>query len=794
MNRISLGLFVIALTTLMLELTLVRIFDVIWYSNMAYMVITLAMFCFGLSGIYSSFRPFPENGNLHRYLSRLAFCFAVSAVAILPALNYIPFDFDLLYSSSLKGGLLFLVMYFFLVIPFFLAGLMFSVIFSFYAEKIQNLYCWDLTGAALGCLILVPFLPPIGPGGILFMACSCGLFASSCFSKNRTWTIVAAVLAITVAFVPFMKKDYFDFKHHINKRGVKSASEKRITKDTRWDPISKIDVIDFGSMKHIAYDGGSQSSFIFPFPGGDLKKLRQEVESGKGNHFYGSPVYISHALKKDTNHDALIIGAAGGSETKAALMYGAGHVDAVELVGYVLELGKVKYAEYNGNIYNHPNVNAFRGEGRSFLRSTDRKYDIIQMYSNHTSSSIAAGSGAMATNYLQTAEAYKEYFTHLKPDGILHINHHIYPKMITTAALAWKQLGRTDFAKHVIVLESDSEGFVDNLPTMLIKMQPWTKEEVAQAHAILPAILVVDPLNPQNNMLTPEFFSGTLSDETAAKMAYRVNPSTDDRPYFNFLRKKFGKLEADPQNYLNYSTAGLLNSQLKNGWIPTDIIHLLVAGGASILFIFVFLLLPMVLSRAGKTPWVGKGHSLAYFSCLGAGFILIELVFIQIFMKLIGYPLYTYSTVVFALLIAAGIGSTFSGRLGITVRTRWTVPFIGVLSCSLIVLGIYDSYFNLFLQSSTIVRILAAIVLIFPLGFFMGMPFPLGILALRHRPSGSIAWAWAMNGLFTVIGGLASVLLSIQWGFKVTVLIAICIYGLAFFEYSKLRKATLASV
>jgi hypothetical protein len=792
MYKISLGLFAVALTTLMLELALVRVFDVIWYANMAYMVITLAMFCFGLSGIYSSLRPLPRNETIHSYLSRLAFCFAVSSLAILPALNYIPFDFDVLYSSSIKGGLLFLLMYFFLVLPFFFAGLIFSTIFSHYAEKIQNLYCWDLTGAAVGCLILVPLLPPIGPGGILFIACSCGLLASSFFSQNKTWRLVAIALAVAVAIVPFTQKHYFDFKQHIDKRGVKGAEERKHAKDSYWDPISKIEVINFGTMRHIAYDGGSQSSYVLPFVGGDLKKLRQQVESNIGNHFFGNTVFISYALKKDTNYDALIIGAAGGSEIKAALMYGAGHVDAVELVGYVVELGKGKNARFNGNIFNHPNVNAFKGEGRSFLRSTDRKYDIIQMYSNHTSSSIAAGSGAMAPNYLQTAEAYIEYFSHLKPDGILHINHHVYPKMVSTAALAWKQMGRTEFARHVLVIESNADGFVDNLPTLLIKMKPWTKAEVAQAQSIVPAYLAVDPLNPQNNMLTPEFFSGELSEETANKVAFRIDPSTDDRPYFNFLRKKFGRLEADPLNFINSSTAGLLNSQLKNDWIPSDIIHLLVAGGASIFFIFIFLFLPMMLSRAGKTKWAGKGHSLAYFSCLGTGFILFELVFIQIFMELIGYPLYTYSTVVFALLIAAGIGSSCSGRLGISLQKRWTIPFLGVLVCSVLILSIYNSYFALFLQSSTIIRIFAAIALIFPLGFFLGMPFPLGILALEHQPSGSIAWAWGMNGLFTVIGGLASVLLSIHWGFTVTIIIGICIYIWAFFEYSRLRKAVIA--
>jgi len=53
--------------------------------------------------------------------------------------------------------------------------------------------------------------------------------------------------------------------------------------------------------------------------------------------------------------------------------------------------------------------------------------------------------------YLQTAEAYQEYFSHLTADGVLHINHYAYPRMITTAALAWKRMGRTDFARHVAV-------------------------------------------------------------------------------------------------------------------------------------------------------------------------------------------------------------------------------------------------------------------------------------------------------------------------------------------------------
>jgi hypothetical protein len=794
MQRIFLGLFLMALTTLMLELTLVRVFDVIWYSNMAYMVITLAMFCFGLSGVYSSIRPVTNEARVRLYLSLLAGLLGVTALAILPVLNLLPFNFNLLYKEPVKGMGYFLIMYFMLALPFFLSGLAFTIIFSKFAARIQALYFWDLVGAAIGCVILVPLLAPIGPGGLLFLACALGLWASALFSENRKWTLAALAAGVIIVSIPFFQDGYFEFRDHMDKRGVKSAKERGRIEESYWDPVSKIDVIDQPSFnrKHVAYDGGTQSSFIFPFDG-DYQKLRDSMPGETPRNFGGQNVLISHYFKRDSDQKVLVIGSAAGQETKAALMYGAAHVDSVELVGFVVKLGKELYADYNGNIFNHSNVNAIVGEGRSFLRSSSEKYDIIQMFSNHTSSSIAAGTGAMATTYLQTAEAYIEYFTHLKDDGLLHINHHIYPKMITTAALAWKRLGRTDFRKHVLVFQAGGQ-VADTLPTMLIKMTPWTPAEVDRLRNFFEGIEVIveDPIYPEKSFLSDEFYSGAMPRELLAKMEYWAAASTDDRPYFNFLRKKIKKFSANPGNFMTYSTAAILNKQLKRSYFPQDIIHLLVTGAASILFTGLFIFIPLFFSRAGRASWTGKASSLMYFACLGSGFIIFELVFIQIFMKLIGYPLYTYSTVVFAMLLAAGLGSFASGRAGITPAVRWKVPFIGVLVTGIVLLAVHQSVFELFLQTGEAVRIAVAIVLIFPLGFFLGMPFPLGILAIEKRPSGAIAWAWAMNGLFTVIGGILSVVLSIFYGFRVTLLAALLIYCLAFFLFPRMRAGSAA--
>ena len=91
---------------------------------------------------------------------------------------------------------------------------------------------------------------------------------------------------------------------------------------------------------------------------------------------------------------------------------------------------------------------------------------------------------------------------------------------------------------------------------------------------------------------------------------------------------------------------------------------------------------------------------MAYFSCLGAGFITLELVFIQKFMHLIGSPLYTYSTVIFTLLLGAGIGSAASERLGIGSQRRWAFPFVAIIVIGLALIAVYPPLAKLALAFS----------------------------------------------------------------------------------------------
>jgi hypothetical protein len=814
MRRICLGVFLITMATLAIELLLTRVFDVVLNYNMSYFIVTSAVFAIGLAGIYVSLRPLDASRNIRPLLTGLSVACAIAVLLLNPVINALPFDPEQIFHAPLEQTAYFVGIYLALITPFFISGYILIAVFSSYTSKIQMLYFWDLTGAGIGCALIIPFIPMIGPGGLIVCSAGVMLLAAALFSNSAKFSAACVAVGVGVMAVPFLRMPhYIDFENYQEHRGILADKAAGRLEITRWDPISKIEVLDKvwtpddvaktggwwtgGDRKHIAYDGGMQSSFYYKFDG-DLAKLRKAIEQDRmvaREQFWQISVLAADYLKRDTGHTVLVIGSAGGQETKAALMYGASHVDAVELVAAVVDLGKTRYAQYSGNIFNRPQVHSVAGEGRSFLRASHDRYDVIQIYSNHNSSSIASGNGALGPYYLQTAEGYRQYFEHLTDDGILQVNHHVFPRMITTAALAWKQMGRTDFRKHVLVFETPAE---DNLPTLLIRMTPWTQEQIAELQALLspPGLaphyaytLVENPLDPEHSFLSNDFYSGDFPDSVARRVPINVTPRTDDNPYFGVLRKHIGMLSPDPKNFLDAATMAILNKAIRKKYIPMDLIHLVAITIVSLFFMCLFIIVPLRFSAVGRQEQSKAAPVLAYFACLGCGFIMIELVLIQKFMQLIGSPLYTYSTVIFVMLMASGLGSLMSERVAPAGTTRWRLPFAAIIVTVIVFTLLQAWAFDAALALPLLGRELAAAAMIFPIGFFLGMPFPLGILAISRRPPGAVAWAWGMNGAFTVIGGVVSVFLSVAFGFTVSLFVATGIYLLAAFAYRSLSPA-----
>jgi hypothetical protein len=482
-----------------------------------------------------------------------------------------------------------------------------------------------------------------------------------------------------------------------------------------------------------------------------------------------------------------VIGSAGGQEVLAALAFGAARVDAVEMVCAVIQAARGPYGEFTGHLYDHPRVRPVCDEGRSYLRHTPDRYDVIQIHSNHTTSSVAQGAGAMDPIYLQTVEAYREYLSRLTDDGILQINYYVYPRMITTAAQAWHDLfPDRDFSQHVIVEGSGWSEFM--MPTLLVKRSRWTPEEIAAVRRFVsPQFapepdrtygLVYAPGQPEAANVPEVFFRAPLDPALAARLPYQVAPTTDSRPFFRDLRKHLHRLEPDAAGYVPTTTAGFINASLM-GPIPRDRIHLYLLGGLSVAMAGLFLWYPIRWMRRRGLQSAVALPTAVYFGCLGVGFIVVEVVLISKFVVLIGFPIYAMAAVLCTLLIAAGVGSRLSGWLW-RRRPTWAIgvfPAVALLIAAVVAAFPYARDLALGLGQPARIALSAALLL--PLGVALGMPFPLGIAALSRLAPRLVPWAWGVNGFMTVVGSLIAALLSIRWGFDVTLLAGAAVYLVA---------------
>lgn len=805
--RLALALCLVSLGTLAAEVLMIRTFEVILMPHIGYAVITCAMFAFGAAGAVATLWPVPAGGDVRRRLAVLAVLFAASLVLLRPALNAEPTLYRSLGDHKLLGLLAAgSSTYLLVLLPFFFSGLLLAHLFSARPSEIRRLYFFDLVGAAIGCVIYLPFERAIGPGGLFICIAAAGLVAAGLLGRSPAWKVASYAAAVALVAIPFLRDGgIYEFRQIQEKRGVMAARAAGRIEFTAWDPAAKIDVVnELPTARRVQYDDGSQTSDLFPFDG-DLPRLRRQILNGTrpihGNFWHAS-IMAADYLKRDSGARVLIIGSAAGQGTKAALMFNPRHVDGIELVGTVVDLVTGPYADFIGGVFLDPRVQDRVAEGRGWLRWTSERYDIIQIYSNYNPSVALTGVGAFKADYLQTAQAYEEYFSHLTPNGILQVNHQYFPRSVTTAALAWKRMGWHDFQGHIAVYEDTTR--VDYLPTVLIKRSPWTAGDLQQIDDLFGSVdeathqvLVVDPLHPSRSFLPAGFFSGSLSDSLQATVPYTVYPITDDRPFFDNIQKGLLAHDAssDPGPFTTKLIASVLSDPFKVLASAEDVHYPLgtntipvAIGALGILFAILLIGVPLKFSSAGRVSWPAKYWSLSYFALLGAGFIVIELVMIQLFTVLIGYPLYAYTAVIFGILLSAGVGSLAAHRLDVAPDRRWILPFAGVILSGLLLLLLREPLFQVFLAEPTLARIGASVAMIFPMGFFMGMPFPLGILWLEGHPRGAVAWAWGVNGVFTVLGGVTSGVLALHLGFQATVLIALGVYAAAGLVFALLRR------
>jgi len=281
-------------------------------------------------------------------------------------------------------------------------------------------------------------------------------------------------------------------------------------------------------------------------------------------------------------------------------------------------------------------------------------------------------------------------------------------------------------------------------------------------------------VNRYHVLQEPDYYRFTKSllgpgrERFLADYAFDLIPPTDDRPYFfNFLRLRY--LPA-----IKEQLGGLSPAYLELGTLM-----LLAALGQTVLLAAILIVLPLVPRAPTLREAEGKAAALAYFILLGAGFMFLEMGFLQRLILYLGHPIYSAAAVISSFLVFAGLGSRISQRWQACPRR-----IIARASGLIVILALAAlAGVHLWLPATqawpTVARFAVAALLMGPLAFVMGQMFPSGLRALAGASPAIVPWAWAVNGFSSVAATISAPLLAMKWGFSRLALIAVGCYALA---------------
>lgn len=788
--RLYAAILLISASGIAYQVVLMRIFSITQWHHFAYMIISIAMLGFGASGAALSLARTRIQGHEAAAL-RAALLAACAAMALChAAAQRVPFEtFQLVSQPDQLTHLL--TLYLVLAIPFFLIACCITLGFFLAPESIGRLYFFNMFGSGLGALLVVGLLYRFPPAQLPYMLAGlAGLAYAIAAWEGRPATrlLRAGLLALVLVIVflpgtaPLRISEYKGLSYTLQFPDAEIVAK-------RYSPLAQTTAV---SSKMIRETPGQISNY----PMSDLGALPEQI----GIYFDAGAVSAVHRFDGDLAPFAFldyvtsalpyrlldqpsvaVLGAGGGTDVLMALHNGARHVTAVEVDSRVVELMNGPLAEFSGELYRRPEVRHVVAEGRGFLQSNPGRYDLIVAPLFGSFSAAAAGVLALNESYLYTVEALALFLDRLNPGGMLALNCWLKTpprdaiKLFATAAEALERTGAADPAAHLVLMRSW------NNATILVARDPIGPEQRDAIRrfsderfldlSYYPGI-EADRLN-RFTLLEEELYHEAAQAilSPAREAFYRdylfdVRPATDDRPYFF--------------RFLKWSSLPRLYQELGVEWAPfvewgyVVLIATLVQGG---LAGAVLILLPLALLARRPEVRGAKAWTLLYFCCLGAAFMFIEIGFMQIFMRFLAYPIYAVTVVLAAFLVFSGFGSLAAGRLSAHPPQRVAAAAVaGIALASAAYLIFLPAVFAAGAGWSDPLKIAVSILLLAPLAFFMGMPFPTAMQLLSSRAPALLPWAWGVNGCASVIGATGATFTAIHLGFKLLLAIAVGVY------------------
>ncbi len=719
------GTAALSASAILLEITLTRLFSVLYFPPYVFLVISIAVLGIGIGAALPALRPaLTQPKHLALYA-----CGATLASLLL------------LFFAVLGAALdLQIILFPLLALPYIFFGLAMSALFSQDPASSRRLYMSDLLGAGVAALLAIPLLDRFGAINTALLAALGFAMAGLYFvTRGNRWVVALCIGSTVLLFGGNVAASLLELDM------AALATRKAITAplnaggkilQSHWDAFARTDLVEpgDGAALRIYVDGGAAS--IMP-----SAAARPELLQDIG--------FFPFATEQPES--VFIIGPGAGLDVYFALQANARRIMAVEVNPASVALVD-EWRGLNGNLYNRPGVEIIIDDGRSVLRRATADFDLIYL-SQVVTLAAERGGYALSENSIYTADAFADYLARLQPDGQIALK--LYDEITLTravatalAALREKGLNDAQAMKHLVALLDEKSN--PPTPLLIIGAQPFTEDDSLVLGAIarevgfrplfLPHVLARPPLD--------EVASGAVDFAALVEAsADDISPPSDDRPYF---------------------------FQFERG-IPSTLLPLTLLAALVCL-----VLLALFVRHWHRTQDPASRIMPAYVAMLGVGFIALEIYAIQQTRLFLGHPTYAVTIALATFLVGGGLGSGMSQRfLRGLLDKRPQFATSAILALAIGWSLAWQLVAPQLLAADLPLRGLAVIALTLPLALCMGLPFPQALEIIARGDRRQVAVAWSVNGLMTVVGTVAAVLLSLTFGFSAVLWLGCGAYSIA---------------
>ncbi len=762
------------------EVALSRVFAVLLRYQFAFLIISLAVCGLGLGGLLA-----------HRFrnlsLDKLALWWgALAATSLGVILRGV---FPLIPQNYWVAALI-------VLLPFIAAGAFLALAFERHAAISGKLYGYDLAGAALAAAGSVLLMQWLGAVNACLAFGALGAFVAVLLGKDKTFPLVFAL--ILAALVPYNARFGLWSVQPIPPTPVEingqqlTLSDRGVTQplftelgdpgygskivDTRWNAFARTDVVRDPQSpdSFLLYTNGNVPTNMLNW-NGKIYELPRLVS--------GFPVSDWTFGNSDLEGKRVMsIGPGGGLDALLALRYGADRFDGAEINPSIVELmNEPKYAQYNGGIYSNPKVHVEVAEGRAFVREARQKgvkYQLI--FSALTKTATAGQGGALLESFIYTTDAFDDYLGALEPTGQLAIVGDATPllaRLYATAYQHFTDLGQTtaQAGAHIAVVYYPQPGPYQW--ALIVRPNPIPADEAARMNQsarernIFPLWI---PGQAASNEIFPfgalgggaltmdGFVNSGLSLPGAPPLD--LSPAPDNRPFVLDLSTSpwaiFSEPDlADPTRQKPSSLAILLGLSL----LATVLFAATLVGASA---------------RREKRALGGAALQVGYFLALGVGFMLVEIPLIEKLVLPLGYPTLSLTVILGSILLGGGAGAAWSQRFaGDPLRAHAQACALGVAIVAALFGVLSGAFADLLLPLPLIVRCVLAALVLLPLGFLLGTPFPAGLrLWSSNQREGFVPLVWALNGTASVLGSIVAAVAAKQVGFGAVLSVGAVMY------------------